>query len=426
MSKRYLRFSIAVAFLAALYCVVIASCNDESDSDAGVSNADEAEYDDSAPVDAVQDALSHVGVGADVQTPITYAGTVIDPRDNVAVADAQIQVTFADGTDAGYSVIYSDEDGKFEFIGDEDYDYKISVEKAHYIATELWTMRSACGNLEEGLPTVWLVPQPVITEGAIAGVITDALNGWTIALADIEFRKGLNAPDEGSVLYTSVTNSNAPMGKYEVSAMEAGVYTGHITKESSDYLPSTVLVYALGGRSVNGQHGAMITQLGQSQMRIVVTWGVNPSDLDSHLWAPHNGCESDNPFHLYFPDAEDYGGQGCSNYFRLDLDDTTSNGPETTTIWDATGVLNETYSFLVHDYTNRSCAGSCLAMCNSPGFKVDVYAGECVQSFYPIPGTDATVWHVFDAAYDGSEWVIAAADEYCHESEPSAVGPTCY
>ena len=420
----------ALSFAAAAFCVVIASCNDvlipgEGDSDKSfASGEEETEYKD------LMSASDDPGAGADVTTPITYSGTVVDPRDgdNAVVADAQVQVTFADGTDAGYSVIYTDEDGKFEFVGDEDYDYKVTVEKAQYITTELWTKRSVCGDLEGTLPTVWLIPQPVVTKGAIAGIISDAFTSFPIAQANIEFRAGLNAPEEDPVLFTGTSSNNMPLGKYELDSMEAGVYTGYISKTGSDYVPSTLLAYVLGGRTISGQHGVMTTELQQNQMRIVLTWGGIPTDLDSHLWAPcpyaHGDCEN-GYFHLDFV-TNGAGSNPFMPYFDLDVDDTSSYGPETTTVYDATPTPGEVYSFLVHDYSNLSCTSNCLAMCNSANHKVDVYAGECVQSFYPTQGTDATVWHVFDAVFSGSEWTITSVDDYCHQSDVSSVGPTCY
>jgi hypothetical protein len=428
MHKRFSRICVAGAVITMALCVVIVSCNDGFVLDIGSSDGDAASHDDAPSFNTFGEPLDEPGAGTAILSPITYSGTVIDPRDNDApVVDAQIQVTFADGTNSGHAVIFSDEDGKVEFIGDTDFDYKITVTKANYITTELWTKRSVCGDLEGTLPPVWLIPEPLIQEGAIAGQIRNAFDNELLEYADLEFRAGLNAPDTGPTLYTAQTsNATADFGKYTVDTMKAGVYSALLTRDYGDvpYVPSTVLVYVLGGRTVNGQHGIMTTVLQQNQMRIVVTWGAVPTDLDSHLWAPcppTATCNNGNYQHLYFSTR----GGALTPWFDLDVDDVTSYGPETTTVYDASDTLGETYNFLMHDYSNGGCTAGCLGMCNSPGFQVDVYAGECVQTFYPTPGSDATVWHVFDAVFDGSGWAVTPIDDYCHDGA-SSVGPTCF
>ncbi|MBA4382487.1 MAG: hypothetical protein C0406_07975, partial [Sideroxydans sp.] len=55
-------------------------------------------------------------------------------------------------------------------------------------------------------------------------------------------------------------------------------------------------------------------------MRIVLNWGELPSDLDSHLIFPSN--------HIYFNSKTG----STSSDAKLDVDDTTSYGPETITI----------------------------------------------------------------------------------------------
>jgi len=55
-------------------------------------------------------------------------------------------------------------------------------------------------------------------------------------------------------------------------------------------------------------------------VRFVLTWGYLPKDLDSHLFTP-------NEQHIYFAQKAPYLAGA-----NLDVDDTTSYGPETTTI----------------------------------------------------------------------------------------------
>jgi hypothetical protein len=92
-------------------------------------------------------------------------------------------------------------------------------------------------------------------------------------------------------------------------------------------------------------------------------------------------------------------------------------------------VPNQPFNFLVHDYSNLS-SGTSQAMSNSPGLQVQVYGGggtgECTNTVFTMPPfTPATVWHVFEAVWDGTNWSITPMDDYCFDSSPTSVGPTC-
>ena len=65
------------------------------------------------------------------------------------------------------------------------------------------------------------------------------------------------------------------------------------------------------------------------EYRIVLEWGENPRDLDSHLWTPSIGGTS---YHIYYITENSYNDLNSPPYADLDVDDTSSYGPETTTI----------------------------------------------------------------------------------------------
>ena len=74
--------------------------------------------------------------------------------------------------------------------------------------------------------------------------------------------------------------------------------------------------------------------------RIILTWGIEPVDLDLHLYI----CDSTSTCHIF------YSSKICTGA-NLDIDDRTSYGPETITI--ETYDVSKTYLLYVHDYTNR-------------------------------------------------------------------------
>ncbi|BCG09431.1 tetratricopeptide repeat protein [Buttiauxella agrestis] len=112
-------------------------------------------------------------------------------------------------------------------------------------------------------------------------------------------------------------------------------------------------------------------------MRIVLSWGATPSDLDSHIAYPGN--------HIYFDHKEGRDG-------NLDVDDTDSYGPETITLTKRDGGQN--YVYAVHDYTDQDQPES-LQLSNSQA-KVFVYVGESLVRTYYIPqGQKGNLWTVF-------------------------------
>ena len=120
-------------------------------------------------------------------------------------------------------------------------------------------------------------------------------------------------------------------------------------------------------------------------MRIVLNWGADPSDLDSHLVYPGN--------HVYF--SRKQGEQAM-----LDVDDTTSFGPETITI--EKKVDGERYVYAVHDYSNRGRSNS-YHLSNSNA-KVFVYVGQTlIRSYYVPKNQPGNLWTVF-AVTEGGEF----------------------
>lgn len=118
-------------------------------------------------------------------------------------------------------------------------------------------------------------------------------------------------------------------------------------------------------------------------MRIVLTWGATPADLDSHLAYTGN--------HVYYRNKR-------GDDANLDVDDTTSFGPETVTL--ERKHFGTSYVYAVHDYTDRLDPDS-DALANS-GAKVFVYVGESLVRTYYVPRHKAgNLWTVFRLTGDG-------------------------
>ena len=105
-------------------------------------------------------------------------------------------------------------------------------------------------------------------------------------------------------------------------------------------------------------------------------------------------------------------------FAELDLDDLSSYGPETVTIYDQ---IDGTYRFSVHDYTNRSSESS-TALSNS-GAQVRIYKGSGLLETFNVPtNMGGTLWTVFEMngtnivqkqvlSYESSGSLITGTDE---------------
>lgn len=234
--------------------------------------------------------------------------------------------------------------------------------------------------------------------GVAEGTIRNAITGNTVSDVQMSFRKGWNKQD-GDVVLTTKTDSN---GKYKVN-IPVGNYTACM--EKSGYVSNTLNIIVVPAIGVQ-QNGALVPNEDDVQngnLRIVLTWGSRPSDLDSHLVGPN--ADGNGYFHIYFSNKQYL--YNSIKYADLDLDDTNSYGPETTTIYKK--VENGTYSFYVHDYTNRWNNNSMEL--SASGAIVEVYLDGKFYAGYPVPtGKQGTYWHVFD--YDSAENIITPVNEF--------------
>lgn len=118
-------------------------------------------------------------------------------------------------------------------------------------------------------------------------------------------------------------------------------------------------------------------------LRVVLTWGEKPLDLDSHLSYSNN--------HIYWNTK-------IGNNANLDVDDVDSYGPETITI--TKKQLGTKYIYAVHNYTfiNQPNSNS-LAKSDA---RVNVYIGQTLVRTYNVnPNKIGNLWLVFSIDEEG-------------------------
>lgn len=206
--------------------------------------------------------------------------------------------------------------------------------------------------------------------GAVTGSFIDAATGNPVEDVNVSFRSGSGAED-GDVVTSAVSDSS---GEFEVS-LPPDTYTMEFLKDG--YITEYEEIAVLKGGKEDFGSKALSPNLGEGEWRIVLEWGDQPYDLDSHLV-----CGS---YHVSFMNPM------AGSKASLDVDDTDGQGPETITINEFD--KDEHYEYYVHDYTNSNYPES-NALGNS-GATVKVYLPNGEIREFSVPGGGGNLWQVF-------------------------------
>ena len=295
----------------------------------------------------------------------------------------------------------------------------------------------------------------------ISGKVKDGSRGVGVPEGiTVKLRAG-NSNITGPVIATTSTDSN---GKYEFANVPAGIYTlealdlrqnlaeNAITFNSAN---STIIV-APGYMRLDNysftmpRHYVNSTVSGTGQVQFTLEWAAEAdgveSDLDSHLFGP-SAISGNEDFHVCYWDrvytynpttneealtdniydySDDYyygqirpiigwGNQdeGYERYANLDVDDTSYQGPEHTTIYTQTPGI---YRFYVHNFSNDYGDTGIY----SSQAQVTVSIGNSQQTYH-CPDGEGNVWYVgyYDSATRTFHAVNEMKDSYY---EANAVG----
>ena len=303
-----------------------------------------------------------------------FSGRVIDGDTNAALAGATLTFNLRGGTSAP-SVATTESDGEFQTGSLVLGQYDIVASADGFISTTLFN-QSAMLDQNVRLETFQLVPDNP-NPGSMSGVVRNAISAAGIAGAAVELRVGMNATT-GDLAGMSVAGSD---GAYSFTDLATGTYTVFASAEGfSDGLRTGIVV----GDDTRPDQDVVLNPEGSSgeSVRIVLTWGATPSDLDGHLTGPDG---AGGRFHVWW--SSKAGPAGTSQ----DVDDVSSFGPETITI---PMPISGVYRYSVHDFTNLS-SGTSTAL-SASGAKVQVFRGnQLVSTLFP-PGGAGTLWTVFE------------------------------
>lgn len=192
------------------------------------------------------------------------------------------------------------------------------------------------GNIKAG---AWnrIVPvevEPQNDKGAVlSGNVIDAVTASGVHNAEMTF---VSRTDNS---FKEITQTDS-YGKYEIQ-LPSGAYK--VTIRCDGYTEETFECTVSSYSARTECDFTISPELEEGQIRIVLTWGSSPTDLDSHLNGVTDHGQRVNTSYMNQTCLE--GGEVVA---ELDVDDRDGFGPETTTIYEVNGV----YDFHVVDFTS--------------------------------------------------------------------------
>jgi len=239
-------------------------------------------------------------------------------------------------------------------------------------------------NIAQGQSNVSL-GNTILATQTINGIINDAQTGQPISGAVVRFFSGANNDTSGYRFADAITTgAGAWTGSFTIGSYVYAVYAAnHVPLVSNAPVTDTTTT----------QLTTTLTQpVPAGQMRIVLNWGVLPSDLDSHLTGDSTSVSGRPRYHVYYSNDVIQDASGDTIAY-LDHDDVTSFGPETITIF---RFFPGTLRYKIHDYTNRSSTGSHI-MSDSSRATVRVYTSAgLIREDHILTGVAGNQWYAYD------------------------------
>ena len=204
------------------------------------------------------------------------------------------------------------------------------------------------------------------------GTVKDAVTGDSLSGVSMKFFQG------NTLCAETVTDS---FGEYTVD-LASGDYMVKLIKDG--YVESDQELYIGALAEAVYKDFTISPELMAGEIRIVLTWGSSPRDLDSYVTG-----ETDEGKSVYTSFISPVCMRGGKKLAELDVDQQNGYGPETTTIYD----VNGTYHFRVVDYNVTGTLAQ-------SGAQVTVY----------LPGKSPMVFNTSDGIMSDNEWDVFTID----------------
>lgn len=333
-----------------------------------------------------------------VNAPRLLTGRVFDAVAFVSIPNAA--VTFFGPNNENLGTVVTGADGSFTSPPLAVDQVTVGALATGYVQSTMFGVVVPEAAASTNIGEIPLVPQSQ-SPGGISGTVRNARDpAQGIEGAVVSLFEGLGPASVNDDRFLRFTNADAS-GAFSFSGAAAGTYT--LVVQAPGFNDATRNGIAVGNTVTSGQD-VILSPAGANDIRIVLTWGPTPSDLDAHLTGPG--------FHVYYSSR---GSFDAAPFAGLDVDDVSSFGPETVTITQLNGV----YRFSVHDFTDRNESSS-TALAQS-GAQVKVYTTQGLAQTFNVPNQGGNLWAVFTLSGAIDNPTITALNEVTDVSDPAAV-----
>ncbi|MBE6783378.1 MAG: zinc-ribbon domain-containing protein [Ruminococcaceae bacterium] len=217
--------------------------------------------------------------------------------------------------------------------------------------------------------------------GIASGTVSNALTGIGAPDVTLKFYEHWNNTNSNQAPVATTTTDDD--GYYSIE-LPLGNYSVVASKNS--FTNSSFNIVVQVGETEN-QNGVISPEVVGNSYLITLTWGDSPSDLDSHT---EGETSVGTGFHVYYSDKSAY--EDDIPVCLLDVDDTSSYGPEHITL---NTVSDQPYYYYVHRYSSSGSLAESEA-------KVTIEQGGVLLAEFHVPTNlgEGRYWNIF-AIVDG-------------------------
>lgn len=214
-------------------------------------------------------------------------------------------------------------------------------------------------------------PAPkTLGDSIFSGEIVSAVDGQPVLGAEVRL--------SGTKLFAQTDAA----GKFSVRDAPAGQQSFEIT--APGFMDEDLQVQ-LTPSAATEQRVVISPGLKAGQIRVVLTWGDSPKDLDAHLEGP---LPDGSRFHVFHKQKGDL---KSKEFVSLDVDNREGKGPETITVL---GVTPGTYKFFVHNASTEADPQSDPTGLALSGAQIKLYHGGQTYNYKVDGKTPGNVWQV--------------------------------
>lgn len=283
--------------------------------------------------------------------------------------------------------------------------WKLKFTSAGYVPVE--GLVNIQGNTVTNFDIITMIPGSQAPAN-ISGILFNAFNNLRISSPlTLSLRPGINNRT-GSLALNGNNQTILPItsgsdGSYMISNVPAGNYTLEVSGAGFSTTFQTVIS---AGASSGGQNIFVSPTLDSGEVRVVLSWGQYPQDLDSHLEYGDSTClDGGKKCQVVWNDTSKLGGD-----LTLDVDVTTGFGPETVTI------KGSAWSTPRRGYSVYKWSSELTHSIFTSGATVKVFKSSgLVRTFNPGSSQVSRWWQIF--CLDNERNIIDAGQPGCSTSD---------